>query len=556
MTGSASSSAAPRLSEPPPLSDAEVAEIVADQDAALSLSEPAAGVAVVAGAGAKVTVRLGQLTVEDGTGPARRTRCFPRVAPPARRLSRLIVEASSGIVTLDALSWCRALGVVVVGLDRDGEPAWSTLPNGPRDARLTRALAVAGARGDDPVGLDIVANLLRAKLAGQAEVLQEVLGHPEAATTVRSLLDCFDDAASTDEARQLEASAAAVYFDAWRENPACVPVFAKRDASRVPASWATYRNRRSEIGGGLTNRRASHPTNALLNYLFTMVRSEAGIALTRLGLDPSLGVLHADTVGRDSLSCDLAEVARPAVERYMLQLLSGRSFRRADFLEGPSGEVRLGMSLRQELAASCPRWATVLAPHAEAIRNALARSVREHGASRSALVETAPLSGARRKAGAAEVRRRRADANKAAMSAVRSETPTKRLTPVTASLWSCPGCGSPVTNPRHVRCESCIGADPGQTPEIRANRGRAIAARKRALAEWERLHPGVAYDPDLFVRDILPCLAGVKVAAIMEAAGCSKSYASQIRSGKFTPHVSTWAALAELTGVDDLSGGH
>jgi hypothetical protein len=56
----------------------------------------------------------------------------------------------------------------------------------------------------------------------------------------------------------------------------------------------------------------------------------------------------------------------------------------------------------------------------------------------------------------------------------------------------------------------------------------------------------VAYDPEWFRRDILPGLATAKLSAIMEAAGISKAFASQVRSGRFTPHVSTWPALAKL----------
>ncbi len=37
---------------------------------------------------------------------------------------------------------------------------------------------------------------------------------------------------------------------------------------------------------------------------------------------------------------------------------------------------------------------------------------------------------------------------------------------------------------------------------------------------------------------------------IAEAAGCSKASESDIRRGKWTPHVSTWAALGELVGVE------
>jgi hypothetical protein len=53
------------------------------------------------------------------------------------------------------------------------------------------------------------------------------------------------------------------------------------------------------------------------------------------------------------------------------------------------------------------------------------------------------------------------------------------------------------------------------------------------LAEWEQANPETTYDLELFRRDILPRLAGVKLSEIVEATGLSKSYASQVRAGKF-----------------------
>jgi len=119
-------------------------------------------------------------------------------------------------------------------------------------------------------------------------------------------------------------------------------------------------------------------------------------------------------------------------------------------------------------------------------------------------------------------------------------------------LWTCPDCGGAVTNPRHVRCDACIAADPVQAAEICGRRGAAIAARKRALAEWDKANPDTVYDPDLFRRDILPKLAGVKLTEIAEEAGCSKAYASDIRRGRWTPHVSTWGALGRLVSLEIL----
>ena len=79
--------------------------------------------------------------------------------------------------------------------------------------------------------------------------------------------------------------------------------------------------------------------------------------------------------------------------------------------------------------------------------------------------------------------------------------------------------------------------------------GTAIAARKRALSEWDKANPGAVYDPELFRREILPKLAGVKLSEIVKATGLSKSYASQVRAGKFTPRRIDMACLAELVGV-------
>jgi hypothetical protein len=85
-----------------------------------------------------------------------------------------------------------------------------------------------------------------------------------------------------------------------------------------------------------------------------------------------------------------------------------------------------------------------------------------------------------------------------------------------------------------------------RTCSIAFRRAQAIASRKRALAEWDRANPGAVYDPDLFKREILRGLANVKLAEIVAATGISKGYASNVRCGVHTPHVSMWPALGDL----------
>jgi hypothetical protein len=73
---------------------------------------------------------------------------------------------------------------------------------------------------------------------------------------------------------------------------------------------------------------AANPPNAVLNYLYALLEGEATLATRMVGLDPGLGVLHADQLNRDSLAADRMEPVRPIVDRFVLGLLTDRVFRR------------------------------------------------------------------------------------------------------------------------------------------------------------------------------------------------------------------------------------
>ncbi|MGD0085075.1 MAG: hypothetical protein ABSD78_18045 [Acidimicrobiales bacterium] len=231
------------------------------------------------------------------------------------------------------------------------------------------------------------------------------------------------------------------------------------------------------------------------------------------------------------------EPVRPEVDDFVLGLLQSRTFRKVEFVETSDGHVRLRSPLTHELAESMPTWARSLAPVAEHVAHAFGQVMA--GKYQAAT----PLTRRRTKDAQAVVKARK----EATRQALASTTTQQRSATASAlPLWTCPDCGGPVTNHRHVRCDACIAADPAQTPEVPGRRGAAIAARKRALAEWEQANPGRACDPEWFQRDILPGLANVPLKAIMEATGMSKASASDVRRGKWTPHVSTWAALVRL----------
>jgi len=291
------------------------------------------------------------------------------------------------------------------------------------------------------------------------------------------------------------------------------------------------------LSSGNGNRKAERPTNALLSYVYKLVEVEAILACTAVGLDPGLGLIHTDLRGRQSLALDLIEPVRPDVDTFVLDLLARRTFKKADFNETSDGHCRLKAPLTHELAETLPMWSKAVAPIAERLAHSIGQAMA------GKYVPVTPLTTKRHRSAQAVVKARKQANKVVAESEVRRQRPTYVDD---SDYWSCPDCGGKVTNRRHVRCQACIEADPRQTAEIRGRRGEAIAARKRALREWDEANPDVDYDPELFSREILPGLAGVKLAEIVEAIGCSKGYASVIRAGKQTPHVSTWQALKGL----------
>jgi hypothetical protein len=94
----------------------------------------------------------------------------------------------------------------------------------------------------------------------------------------------------------------------------------------------------------------------MLNYLYGVMISEIAIALHAYGLDPSLGVLHADKDDRASLAYDLIEPARSIVDYWFLHWLKNATFSKRDFLEDVSGGVRIMRPLSSHLAMSAGLW--------------------------------------------------------------------------------------------------------------------------------------------------------------------------------------------------------
>ncbi|MBA3877567.1 MAG: subtype I-C CRISPR-associated endonuclease Cas1 [Anaerolinea sp.] len=93
---------------------------------------------------------------------------------------------------------------------------------------------------------------------------------------------------------------------------------------------------------GRTRRPPRDRANAVLSFLYALVRAECAAALEGVGLDPQVGFLHALRPGRPALALDLMEEFRPVIaDRLALRLINRRQLAAGDFEELPGGAVQL-----------------------------------------------------------------------------------------------------------------------------------------------------------------------------------------------------------------------
>jgi CRISPR-associated endonuclease Cas1 len=514
-----------------------------------------AGVLVVDGFGVALRVRYGKLHVEDGLGRQRRSIVLDRAGSG---LERLVLIGKTGSITLEALAWLRAIGAALLQIGHDGEVLAHSVPFGYDGHPIRRAQALAVTNGLD---LAIARELIVGKLDGQRRILVRLGADVGEFDKLRAALDGAD---SIERVRVTEANAAAVYFPAWRD---VRTRFRERDLPRIPARWLRADSRASVLTGA--PRAATSPINAMRNYLFACLESEARLALLAQGLDPTLGVLHADQRNRDSLALDAMEPVRADVDAFLLDLLEDREFTARDFAELPNGICRIAAPLTHELALTLPHCRECLRPIvaglAQTFRESLRKGASPRTVSAKAVNNGRSLLGAERSPLVATPRK----TSQPRPYATRAwRTPNLEARP--ANPIACGLCGEPVLKRRRRHCEACIpkarrehglraieaarkvlaaqtaaGNDPRRSAAVNSARAEAIADGHRRNRRWAREHPGQR-DESWFKREIAPKLDALSLSEIRKATGLSLAACSRIRAGAKIPHPRHWDAFFTL----------
>lgn len=248
---------------------------------------------------------------------------------PLLRLSGIVVFGRV-TVTPFLIQRCAEDGRNLVWLDRNGRFKARVEGKARGNVLLRRAQHLA--LSDSKRALRIARQIVAAKLQNSRQIL--LRGAREA---------------SSELARTALSEAATRLSESVTRLPACRTMDelrgAEGDAARSYFSVFGYHIRGDKEAfemDGRTRRPPRDRANALLSFLYALLRAECSAALESVGLDPQVGFLHALRPGRPALALDLMEEFRPIIaDRLALALINRKQLQANDFVDLPGGAVHL-----------------------------------------------------------------------------------------------------------------------------------------------------------------------------------------------------------------------
>jgi CRISPR-associated protein Cas1 len=295
---------------------------------------------------------------------------------PLHHLGSVVVFGAMSVST-GTLEACAEAGIGLSFLSEHGRfiARIEGEPNG--SAEIRRAQFAAHA--DPAKTLALARSFVLGKLHNTRQLLLRAARETDRAddqAALRTAADTHDTAlrylersGDLDSLRGREGDAARAYFSAFA---------------------AMVKRRREVFGLNERSRRPPRdPMNALLSFLYALLRHDVESALLAVGLDPATGYLHADRPGRPSLALDMQEELRaPFADRLALALINREQLKPDDFQEQEGGSWRLTDTARKTVLVAWQQrkqetithpvtgeeTALALAPHVQA--RLLARTLR------------------------------------------------------------------------------------------------------------------------------------------------------------------------------------
>lgn len=312
---------------------------------------------VLTGHGVQLRVDHGALLVRDGFTHYPQRRREVRLFPNDRTMpSRIVILDGDGSITFDVVAWLAEQHVPLVVLNWRGEVVSVLGGDGVAPDASVRAAQIAAQTNG--IGDTLAAQLIRDKVAESKITLNTLPMSPHRANALQihdDVLAALATKPQTIESIRLEeARAAAAYFKCWQG----IPLRWKGTGQHpIPREWQ-WIGARSAFHAKETNRHATHPVNAVLNYAYGVLESQVRIATMAAGLDPTIGYLHACRPGRLALVYDLMEPIRPTADRMVLNFIRSQTFAPKDFMLTNAGGCRLHPRLVRLVISHSAGWGT------------------------------------------------------------------------------------------------------------------------------------------------------------------------------------------------------
>ncbi|SFS08706.1 CRISP-associated protein Cas1 [Granulicella pectinivorans] len=242
------------------------------------------------------------------------------------------------------LALCCEQGVCITFLTEQGR--FLARVNGPVSGNVLLRRQQYRMSDGGEAALPLVRSIVTAKIANSRTVLMRAaresadserqLALREAASRLLWIGLDANRAASIDEARGHEGLAGQIYFSTF-------------DAMIAGEPEAFH-------FGGRSRRPPLDRVNALLSFVYALLRHDIESALESVGLDPAVGFLHTDRPGRPSLALDMMEELRSSLaDRLVLTLINRRQVQSDDFTLQDGGGVLLEEATRKAVVAA---WQT------------------------------------------------------------------------------------------------------------------------------------------------------------------------------------------------------
>jgi CRISP-associated protein Cas1 len=298
---------------------------------------------ILAGHGVSLRIHGGALEIKNGlTHYPQRRETYLFFRGDVDLPERIMLLDCSGSVSFDVLSWLNEQRVSLIRIDWRGDIVCVAGASG-YSANPFRVQWQLETRGNPAVRIEYCRSIISKKIEATIVTLKKSIRRSEkwerAISAAYGALTKLDGKSPETiiELRALEANCAAAYFRSWQGMP-----IKWRGTSRrpIPDNWHSIEQRSSPFHSA-GNRNAAHPVNAILNYAYTALESEARIGAIAEGYDPTIGIMHEGRDGSSKFVFDLMEPERPKVDRTVLDLVKAMVFDPADFTIRSDGVCRL-----------------------------------------------------------------------------------------------------------------------------------------------------------------------------------------------------------------------